>query len=105
VSPCLKCRGLFIAGKRLDNYYLLQLFLYPQRDLYDHQVKIHGRRFVEVSWILPLCSGLFWSLLGPLLLFPRPSMPVGAQVCLRLLNAVLFLVVTSSFVEQHAWVG
>jgi hypothetical protein len=26
--PCLKGRGLFIAGKRLDNYYLLQLFLH-----------------------------------------------------------------------------
>jgi hypothetical protein len=48
-----------MAGKRLDNYYLLQLFLNPRRDLHDHQVQIQGRRFIEVGWILPLCSGLF----------------------------------------------
>jgi hypothetical protein len=30
--------------------------------------------------ILPPCSGLFWSLLGSLLLIPGPSMAVGAEV-------------------------
>jgi hypothetical protein len=89
----------------MDNYYLLQLFLYLRRDIHDHQVQIQGRRFIEVGWILPLCSGLFWSLLGSLLLFPEPSMAEGARVGLRLLNAILFLVMMSSFMERRGWVG
>jgi hypothetical protein len=87
--PYLKGRGLFIAGKRLDNYYLLHLFLHPRRDLHDHQVQIQGRWFIEVGWISPPCLGLFWSHLGSRLLYPRPSMAVGAQVSSRLLNAIL----------------
>jgi hypothetical protein len=75
----------------MDNYYLLQLFLYPRRDLHDHQVQIQGRGFIVVSWIFALCLGLFWCLLGFLLLFPGPSMTAGARVGSRLLNAVLSL--------------
>jgi hypothetical protein len=70
--------------------------MYPRRDLHDHQVQIQGRRFIEVGSILPPCLGLFWSLLGFLLLFPGPSMAVGARVGSRLLNAVLSLAMTSS---------
>jgi hypothetical protein len=59
-------------------------------DLHDHQVRIQGRQFIEDGWILPPCSGLFYSLLGSLSLFPGPSMAVGAWVSSRLLNAVIF---------------
>jgi hypothetical protein len=57
-------------------------------NLHDYQVQIKGSQFIEVGWILPPCSALFWSLLGSLLLFPRPFKAVGAQVGSRLLNAV-----------------
>jgi hypothetical protein len=57
--PLPEGQGLFIAGKQLDNYFILQLFLYPRGDLHDHQDQIQGRRFVKVGWILPPCSGLF----------------------------------------------
>jgi hypothetical protein len=39
------------------------------------------------------------------LIIPQALMAVGAQVSLWLLNAVLFLVMTSSFVERCGWVG
>jgi hypothetical protein len=71
VHPCLKGRGLCVAVKRLDNYYLLQLFLYPRSDLHDHEVQIQGRRFIEVGWILPPCSGPLLDFSGLPLTIPQ----------------------------------
>jgi hypothetical protein len=42
-----------------------------------------------VSWRLPWCSGLFWSLPGSLLLFPGPSMAWGGRCSGRFLERLL----------------
>jgi hypothetical protein len=74
MSPCLKGRGSFMVGRQLDNY---KLIIYILDEIYmTSGFRLEMISFVRVDWRFSRCSDLFWSLLGSLSLFPRPSMAV-----------------------------